>query len=133
VRFSVEFRHQDDATLLALAEEFPRAAEAVAAENRLSLALTELFRIKAQPFDPACVSLVAEAAARHGMSAREIVSGAGHDAVYVARKVPTAMIFVPCKDGLSHNEEESILPDHAAAGAQVLCDAVLARANRRLA
>jgi N-carbamoyl-L-amino-acid hydrolase len=133
VRFSVEFRHQDDATLLALAEEFPRAAEAIAAENRLTLALTELFRIKAQPFDPACVSLVAEAAARHGMSAREIVSGAGHDAVYVARKVPTAMIFIPCKDGLSHNEEESILPDHAAAGAQVLCDAVLARANRRLA
>jgi len=133
VRFSVEFRHPDDAALLALAEEFPRAAEAVAAENRLTLGLTELFRIKAQPFDPSCVSLVAEAAARHGMSAREIVSGAGHDAVYVARTVPTAMIFIPCKDGLSHNEEESILPDHAAAGAQVLCDAVIARANRRLA
>ena len=130
VRFSVEFRHPDDAALAELAREFPRAAEAIAAECRLALALTELFRVPAQPFDPHCVALVAEAARRRGMSAREIVSGAGHDAVYVARKVPTAMIFVPCKDGLSHNEEESILPDHAAAGAQVLCDAVLARANR---
>ena len=133
VRFSVEFRHPDDATLLGLAEEFPRAAKAIAEENQLALELTELFRIKAQPFDAACVALVAEAAKRHGMSAREIVSGAGHDAVYVARSVPTAMIFVPCKDGLSHNEEESIIPEHAAAGAQVLCDAVLARANRSLA
>jgi N-carbamoyl-L-amino-acid hydrolase len=129
----VEFRHPDDAELAAIAEAFPKAAQAIADELRLSLTLTELFRFAAQPFDPDCISLVAEAAKRRGFSARKIVSGAGHDAVYVARKVPTAMIFIPCKDGLSHNEEESILPEHAAAGAQVLCDAVLARANRRLA
>ena len=61
----------------------------------------------------------------------EIVSGAGHDAVYVARHVPTAMIFTPCKDGLSHNEAESIEPEEAEAGAQVLFEAVLARANRQ--
>ena len=133
VRFSVEFRHPDDAELAAIAEAFPKAAQAIADELRLSLTLTELFRFAAQPFDPDCIALVAEAAKRRGFSARKIVSGAGHDAVYVARKVPTAMIFIPCKDGLSHNEEESILPEHAAAGAQVLCDAVLARANRRLA
>ena len=64
--------------------------------------------------------------------AREIVSGAGHDAVYVARHVPTAMIFTPCKDGLSHNEAESIQPEEAEAGCQVLFEAVLARANRTL-
>ena len=64
------------------------------------------------------------------IGAREIVSGAGHDAVYVARHVPTAMIFTPCKDGLSHNEAESIEPEEAEAGAQVLFEAVLARANR---
>jgi len=133
VRFSVEFRHPDDAALSGIAEAFPRAAQEIADSQHLGLALTELFRFPAQPFDPACVALVAEAARRHGMSARGIVSGAGHDAVYVARRVPTAMIFIPCKDGLSHNEEESILPDHAAAGAQVLCDAIIARANRSLA
>jgi len=81
----------------------------------------------AQPFDPACVELVRQAAARLGYSTREIVSGAGHDAVYVARHVPTAMIFTPCKDGLSHNEAESIEPGEAAAGCQVLFEAVVAQ------
>jgi len=76
---------------------------------------------------------VRQAAARLGYSAREIVSGAGHDAIYVARKVPTAMIFVPCRDGLSHNEAESILPEQAEAGCGVLYEAVLARANRAMA
>ena len=88
------------------------------------------FDIPAQPFDPSCVELVRQGAASLGFSAREIVSGAGHDAVYVARHVPTAMIFTPCKDGLSHNEAESIEPDEAEAGGQVLFQAVLARANR---
>jgi N-carbamoyl-L-amino-acid hydrolase len=97
---------------------------------RRRLELAELFRFPHQPFDAACVALVRQAAARLGLPARDIVSGAGHDAVYVARRVPTAMIFVPCKDGLSHNEAESILPEEAEAGCQVLFEAVLARANR---
>ena len=99
---------------------------------RVALELTELFRYPAEQFDPACVELVRQAAAESGYSAREIVSGAGHDAVYVARHVPTAMIFTPCKDGLSHNEAESIEPQEAEAGCQVLFEAVLARANRVL-
>ena len=72
------------------------------------------------------------AAERLGLSTRPIMSGAGHDAVYVAEHVPTAMIFTPCKDGLSHNEAESIEPQEAEAGCQVLFEAVLARANRAL-
>ncbi len=74
--------------------------------------------------------MVRDAAARLGLPARENVYGAGHDAVYVARHVPTAMIFTPCKDGLSHNEAESIEPQEAEAGCQVLFEAVLARAGR---
>ena len=132
VRFSVEFRHPDDAELRRIAAEFPAAAQKIARETGMRLDLRELFVIPAQPFDPSCVDLVRQAAARLGYAAREIVSGAGHDAVYVARHVPTAMIFTPCKDGLSHNEEESILPEEAEAGAQVLFQAVLARANRPL-
>jgi N-carbamoyl-L-amino-acid hydrolase len=56
-------------------------------------------------------------------------SGAGHDAIYVARVAPTAMIFVPCKDGISHNEVEDARPEHLEAGANVLLHAVLARAG----
>jgi len=132
VRFSVEFRHPDTEEILRLAAEFPQLAQHIADALRLGLRLTELFRIQAQPFDPGCVALVRQAAARLGLPAREIVSGAGHDAVYVARHVPTAMIFCPCKDGLSHNEAESIEPHEAAAGCQVLFEAVVARANRAL-
>ncbi len=132
VRFSVEFRHPDEAEIGRLAAQFPREAGFVARDCGIDLVLTELFRIPAQPFDPGCVELVRQAAARLGYTSREIVSGAGHDAVYVARHVPTAMIFTPCKDGLSHNEAESIEPEQAEAGGQVLFEAVLARANRVL-
>jgi len=132
VRFSVEFRHPSGAEIEALAAGFPARAGAIAREAGLSLELRELFRIPAQPFDADCVDLVRQAAARLGLPAREIISGAGHDAIYVARRVPSAMIFTPCKDGLSHNEAESILPDEAADGCQVLFEAILARANRAI-
>jgi N-carbamoyl-L-amino-acid hydrolase len=132
VRFSVEFRHPEDAQIEELAGSFPAEAQALAEAAGCTLRLEELFRIPAQPFDAACVDLVRQGAARLGYSTREIVSGAGHDAVYVARHVPTAMIFTPCKDGLSHNEAESILPEEAAAGCQVLFEAVVARASRAL-
>lgn len=130
VRFSVEFRHPSEAEVDRLAAQFPREAGFVARDCGVEFQLTELFRIPAQPFDGECVGLVRDAAARLGLTAREIVSGAGHDAVYVARHVPTAMIFTPCRDGLSHNEAEHIEPEQAEAGCQVLMEAVLARANR---
>jgi len=132
VRFSVEFRHPDEAEVDRLDAQFPREAGFIARDCGVTLELTRLFRIPAQPFDPSCVELVRQGAAKLGYAAREIVSGAGHDAVYVARHVPTAMIFTPCKDGLSHNEAESIKPEEAEAGCQVLFEAVLARANRPL-
>ncbi|HJS85704.1 MAG TPA: M20/M25/M40 family metallo-hydrolase, partial [Acetobacteraceae bacterium] len=130
VRFSVEFRHPEDAEIDRLDAQFPREAGFIARDCGVRLDVTRLFRIPAQAFDPACIDLVRQAAARLGYPAREIVSGAGHDAVYVARHAPTAMIFTPCKDGLSHNEAEDMLPEQAEAGCQVLFEAVLARANR---
>jgi N-carbamoyl-L-amino-acid hydrolase len=132
VRFSVEFRHPLDAEVARIEAQFPREAGFIARDCGVKLELTKLFNIPAQPFDSACVDLVRQGAAKLGYSAREIVSGAAHDAVYAARHVPTAMIFTPCKDGLSHNEAESIEPGEAEAGAQVLFEAVLARANRPL-
>jgi beta-ureidopropionase / N-carbamoyl-L-amino-acid hydrolase len=132
VSFSVEFRHPDTAQIAHLAESFPAEAKALVAATGCVLELTELFRFAAQPFDAECVALVQQAADRLGHASRRIVSGAGHDAVYVARCMPAAMIFTPCKDGLSHNEAESILPQQAEAGCQVLFEAVVARANRMI-
>jgi N-carbamoyl-L-amino-acid hydrolase len=93
--------------------------------------VTPVFRMAAQAFDPACIALVGEAASRLGLPARQMISGAGHDAISMARAgVPTAMIFTPCRGGLSHNPAESITPEEAEAGCQVLLEAVLARAGR---
>jgi beta-ureidopropionase / N-carbamoyl-L-amino-acid hydrolase len=130
VSFSVEFRNISDARISEIAESFPARAQALAQANHTNLTLTPIMRVPAQAFDPDCVALVEQAAAKLGYPARRMVSGAGHDAVHVASCIPTTMIFTPCKDGLSHNEAESIAPDEAEAGAQVLFEAVLARANR---
>ncbi len=81
------------------------------------------------PFDEGCVGAVRRAAERGGFSHRDIVSGAGHDACYLARVAPTAMIFTPCVDGVSHNEAEEISPAWASAGTQVLLHAVLETAE----
>ena len=80
-------------------------------------------------FDAQCVAAVREGARKGGYPSLDIVSGAGHDAVYVARVAPTAMIFVPCKDGLSHNELEDAKAEHLAAGCNVLLHAMLSRAG----
>jgi N-carbamoyl-L-amino-acid hydrolase len=130
VRFSVEFRHPEDAELDRLDLTFPQAAHGIAEGCGVALQITRLFKTPAQPFDADCIDLVRQGAARMGYTTRDIVSGAAHDAVYAARHMPTAMIFTPCKDGLSHNEAESIEPEEAEAGCQVLFEAVVARANR---
>jgi beta-ureidopropionase / N-carbamoyl-L-amino-acid hydrolase len=129
VRFSVEFRHPSAHEIDRLDAAFAREAGVIAEACNVTLTLTPLFKLPAQQFDPDCVALVRQAAAKLGLPAREIISGAGHDAVHVARCLPAAMIFTPCKDGLSHNEAESILPEEAEAGCQVLFEVVLARAN----
>lgn len=81
------------------------------------------------PFDPACIDAVRRAASSLGYSARDITSGAGHDAVNMARIAPTAMIFTPCIGGISHNEAENMKPEWATAGTNVLLQAVLETAE----
>ena len=132
VSFSIEFRHPDSAAIAVLARDFPAMARDAVAPTGCTLELTPVLHYDAQPFDAECVALVEAATKRLGYPARRVVSGAGHDAVYVARRMPAAMIFTPCKDGLSHNEAESIEPEEAEAGCQVLFEAVVARANRSL-
>jgi N-carbamoyl-L-amino-acid hydrolase len=82
-----------------------------------------------QPFDAALVESVREGAGALGLSSMDAVSGAGHDAVYLARVAPAAMIFVPCKDGISHNEIEDARADHLEAGCNVLLHAMLRAAG----
>ncbi|TAK42330.1 MAG: Zn-dependent hydrolase, partial [Betaproteobacteria bacterium] len=107
VRLSVEFRNAKDATLLAMVAELRQRVRAIETECRVAIALEEIVYFPPCAFDAAMVAHVRAAAGALAYSHRDIVSGAGHDAVYIARVAPTAMIFIPCAGGISHNELES--------------------------
>jgi N-carbamoyl-L-amino-acid hydrolase len=129
VAMSVDLRHPSDAALADMDRELRSVAEAIARELVIGCELRQVDHFPSSRFDPGCVGLVRDAARALGLDWREMPSGAGHDAIYVARVAPTAMIFVPCKDGISHAEIEDARPEHLEAGANVLLHAVLARAG----
>jgi N-carbamoyl-L-amino-acid hydrolase len=129
VFLTIDLRHPDDARLAEMDKALRGAARDAANANGLDLALEQIWSFDATPFDAQCVAAVRDAAQAAGLAHMDIVSGAGHDAIYMAGIVPTAMIFVPCKDGISHNEIESATPEDIAAGAQVLLQAMLERAG----
>ena len=129
VFFTIDLRHPDDDALTEMSADLGAACARIAEERGLGLAFEEIWYFPPTPFDADCVAAVRQGAEALGYGHRDIISGAGHDACYVARVAPTAMIFVPCKDGLSHNELESATPEDLAAGCNVLLHAVLERAG----
>ncbi|WP_353980101.1 Zn-dependent hydrolase [Salinicola endophyticus] len=130
VTLSVDLRHSDGEVLDAMVTEFRRTLERIATEGGLELAVTQTANNPPQHFDLACIDAVRRAAQTGGHAHRDIVSGAGHDAVLVAGVAPTAMIFIPCEKGISHNEAEYASPADVAAGADVLLHATLELAEK---
>jgi N-carbamoyl-L-amino-acid hydrolase len=128
VKLSVDLRAADDATLDALDAKL-RAACAALGTNGIDVAIEPVVYFPPQPFAPELVEAIRSGAQALGLSSMDAISGAGHDAVYLARVAPTAMIFVPCKDGISHNEIEDADPAHLEAGCNVLMQAMLQRAG----
>jgi N-carbamoyl-L-amino-acid hydrolase len=129
VFFTVDLRHPDDATLSVLDQTLKARCQAIAAGAGCTVEVKDFWYFAPTPFDPVCVAAVRQAAERHGVRHQDIVSGAGHDAVYLARVAPTAMIFVPCEGGISHNEVENADPADLALGCQILLEAMVARAG----
>jgi N-carbamoyl-L-amino-acid hydrolase len=125
VVFTVDIRSPEQAKLDTMKGEVMRAAHAVAAELGLGCAIEEVGHFDPVTFDAGLVKIVRQSAENLGLSHMDIVSGAGHDACWVNRVAPTVMIMCPCVDGLSHNEAETISPEWAAAGTDVLLHAVL--------
>jgi beta-ureidopropionase / N-carbamoyl-L-amino-acid hydrolase len=128
VKMTVDFRHPTDEGLSAMNAALQTWAQAQT-NDKISVVVEQVVYYPPAPFDTALQAAIAESAQQRGYSFMPVVSGAGHDAVYVARTAPAAMIFIPCKDGISHNEIEDADPAHIAAGAQVLLDAMLAQAE----
>ena len=126
---TVDFRHPVDATLSEMDAALKVGVEEITKAMGLAYDLKQVFYYEPVPFDPACVEAVRRGAERFGYSHRDIVSGAGHDACYMARITPTSMIFTPCVDGVSHNESEDIKQEWSTAGANVLMHAALEKAE----
>ena len=122
---TIDCRDPDEAVLDRMEQDIGAAAEAIASELGLQVTFKNIVKQPPVHFDPQCIEAVRRAAASAGLSTRDIMSGAGHDAAYVARVAPTTMIFVPCKGGISHNEAEYSSKEQCANGAQVLLQAVL--------
>jgi N-carbamoyl-L-amino-acid hydrolase len=125
VFFMIDLRHPDGAVLNSMESEVRAALSRICEPLGLTFAEQRIWDQPAVRFDTGCVAAVRRAAELSGYSAREIVSGAGHDAAYVSRVAPAAMIYVPCRGGISHNEAEFSSKEQCAKGAQVLLQAVL--------
>ena len=129
VRFSIDLRNASDALCDAMDADMRACCAQVQADSGLQVQIEPVSAYPAQAFDAGCVAAVARAAATLGCSAMPVVSGAGHDAVYLARRAPAGMIFVPCTGGISHNEVEDASPAHLEAGCNVLLQVMLERAG----
>lgn len=129
VFFSVEFRHPDEAVLARQDQQLRDAVAQIAERIGLQHSVKQIFQYAPIAFDAECVEVVRASAEALGYSHRPMISGAGHDACYLNKVAPTAMIFVPCVDGLSHNEAEEISQEWSTAGADVLLQAILAKSH----
>jgi len=129
VVFTIDFRSPDQATLDGMKTKLEAEAPKIAKELGLGIEIEVAGHFDPVTFDPDCVRAVREAAERLGYAHRDIVSGAGHDACWINRVAPTAMVMCPCVDGLSHNEDEDITKQWATAGADVLFRAALETAE----
>ena len=127
--FTVDFRSPELAKLERMKARLEAEAPKIAAELGLGIEIEPVGHFDPVTFDEGCVAALRSAAKRLGHSHRNIVSGAGHDACWINRIAPTAMVMCPCVGGLSHNEAEEITKDWAAAGADVLLHAVVETAE----
>jgi len=125
VFFTIDLRHREDNGLEHMEERMRLALAAILDPLGLTYQEKQIWTSPAVRFAPELIGCVRRAAEEAGLATRDMVSGAGHDAVYVARIAPTTMIFVPCLKGISHNEAESTSFEECAAGAQVLLNAIL--------
>jgi beta-ureidopropionase / N-carbamoyl-L-amino-acid hydrolase len=126
VFLTVDLRHPDESVLDKMEAAYQAALPKIATDLNLELEEKRIWNSPAVKFAPELIECVRQGAKQAGYASREMASGAGHDAAYIARVAPTTMIFVPCLGGISHNESESTTMEECGAGTQVLLNAVLA-------
>jgi N-carbamoyl-L-amino-acid hydrolase len=129
VRFTIDFRSSELTIIDDFEAKIRARATVVADEHGLEIAIQQVNESTPVTFDQRCVQAVRAGTDRFGFACRDMISGAGHDAAHISAVAPTSMIFIPCKDGVSHNEAESATKDDCTAGANVLLHAALSLAT----
>jgi len=125
VKFSVDIRHPEPGTLTRMHSRLTQICKSLPKAN-----LKEIWHSSPVHFHDGCIEIIESSAENLALSSRRIVSGAGHDAVYINRVMPGGMIFTPCKDGISHHPDEFIEQKHIEAAANVLLHSVLKTAKK---
>ena len=130
VFLTIDMRHPEDDVLSKMDAELRASIDSITESIGLKQSLEQIFYYAPVPFDEGCVDAVRNAANLCGYPNRDIVAGAGHDACYMSQVAPASMVFVPCIDGISHNEVEDAKPEWITAGCNVLINAMLEKANQ---
>jgi len=125
MKISIDLRHPEEDVVKSMSDSFIASVEKHCKRFGVEYQLEETWRMEVTEFDPLCIDAVTTAVKSFGYSSMPMVSGAGHDSLYVSEKVPTSMIFVPCEGGLSHNEAENAQSEDLEAGANVLLQSML--------
>ncbi|MBP6768719.1 MAG: Zn-dependent hydrolase [Reyranella sp.] len=130
VKLTIDFRHIDESRFKSMRAEVDAAIAAAAKKANVEIEIAEGWSWGSELFAPECIELLKSTANDLGLPYREMRSQAGHDAYAVATMAPTAMIFTPCFEGISHNVNEAIELTRSVPGANLLLNAAVARANR---
>lgn len=125
LKLAIDLRHPDQSVLDAMQTQMHSIINAAAEKHQVGVEIEQVWQSPAIAFNKDCIQAVDKATQALGYSHKQMVSGAGHDSAYISRVVPTSMIFVPCEDGISHNEAENASATDLAAGANVLLHAML--------
>ena len=126
---SLDIRNPDQQVLNYVDNDLKKILTETTFHPEIKTDLKEIWYAPPIQFAPNCINAVKKAAEKLNIPALEMVSGAGHDSAYISKVTPTSMIFIPCKDGLSHNELESAKKEDVEAGGNVLLHAVLEMGN----
>ena len=129
VFLTIDFRHPNSEVLLVMDKELKDFCAELQLTDQVDIDIIGFWQFPPTPFDNECVEAVREVAKFSNYSHRDICSGAGHDAIHMANITPTAMIFIPCEGGISHNEVENASPEDCSSGANVLLHSILSRAG----
>lgn len=125
IKMALDLRHPDETTLEAMEQEVRKVITGISSKTGVQSEMNEIWKSPAVEFDSNCIAAIQKGAEKLNLDYLDMVSGAGHDSVYVSRVAPTAMIFIPCKDGISHNEREDAQKNHIEMGANILLHAML--------